>query len=82
MYIDQNMILNVLAKSNKDIRRLSRNMTARGSSERFFLGTFKAYEFKITSLRLWVPVRCKACKLNDPLSYPLDNERTLVRQYH
>ena len=29
-------------------------------------------------VRLGVPLRCKACKLGDPLSYPHDNERTLV----
>ena len=32
-----------------------------------------------TSGKAGVPPRCKACKLCDPLSYPLDNERTLKR---
>ena len=44
-------------------RWLSRNRTARGL---------------VPVVRLGVPLRCKACKLGDPLSYPLDNERTLV----
>ena len=32
----------------------------------------------VPAVRLGVPLRCKACKLGDPLRYPLDKERTLV----
>ena len=34
----------------------------------------------VSVVSLGVPLRCEACKLGDPLSYPLDNERTLVWQ--
>ena len=30
-------------------------------------------------IRLGVPLRCKACRLGDPLSYPLDNDYFLLQ---